>query len=122
MRLILFLLIVSSSFCSKNVLSQVIENNNSFKVLIGEHGLHCPNLGPKLKINIKQIGGEIIYFNSETSIMLVNIPSKDVEKSNKKYLATIIQLTGYPDDLIEVIELTTKQVTDFLDKTETNEK
>ena len=121
MRFILFSLIICSSFLYKSGFSQE-DNNNSFKVFIAEHGLHCPNLGPKLKVNIKQIGGEIIYFDTKTSIMLVNIPSEDIEKSNKNYLEIIIQLTGFPDDLIKVEKLTSNQVIEFLEKIATDEK
>ncbi len=122
MKYILVLItLVCASFYSKNGIAQEKENK-SFKVSIAEHGLHCPNLGPKLKINIKQIGGEVLYFNSETSIMLVSIPIKDVEKSNSSYLEKIIQLTGYPDELIKVDEISPDQITEFLEKNTKDEK
>jgi len=122
MKFILFLIIFFVSFYSTVVFSQEITKNNSFKISISEHGLHCPNLGPKLKVNMKQIGGEVIYFNIETSIMVVNIPAKDLEKSNTNYLETIIQLTGYPDELIKIEKLTSTQVNDFLENTPKDEK
>jgi hypothetical protein len=122
MKFILVLItFVCTFFYSKNGVAQE-KDNNSFKVSIAEHGLHCPNLGPKLKVNIKQIGGEVLYFNSETSIMLVSIPSQDTEKSNSSYLEKIIQLTGYPDDLIKVDEISSAQVIEFLEKNTKDEK
>ena len=122
MKSILFIFVIILLSIPRDSFSQEIKDNKSFKVSIAEHGLHCPNLGPKLKVNIKQIGGEITYFNSETSIMLVNIPSKDLKKANKSYLETIIQLTGYPDNLIKVEELTSTQAIQFLEKTVADEK
>jgi hypothetical protein len=117
MKAILLILFIISFSIPRSALSQESKSNKSFKVSIAEHGLHCPNLGPKLKVNIKQIGGEITYFNTETSIMLVNIPAKDLEKANKDYLETIIQLTGYPDNLIKIQELTSTQAIQFLENT-----
>lgn len=122
MKSILFIFVIILLSIPRDSFSQEIKDNKSFKVSIAEYGLHCPNLGPKLKVNIKQIGGEITYFNSETSIMLVNIPSKDLKKANKSYLETIIQLTGYPDNLIKVEELTSNQAIQFLEKTVADEK
>lgn len=82
MKSTLFIVVIILFSISRSGFSQETKNGKSFKVSIAEHGLHCPHLGPKLKINIKQIGGEITYFNTETSIMLVNIPSKNLKKVN----------------------------------------
>lgn len=122
MRLKLLMLIIGAAFFIKIGYTQQKEETKSFKVSIGEYGLHCPNLGPKLKVNMKQIGADVVYFNTETSIMLVNVPSKDKEKATIAYLTKIIQLTGYPDTLITVEEITSKELIEFNDKTATYEK
>lgn len=64
----------------------------------------CPNLGPKLKTNIQQIGGEILLFDQQDDIMLVKTEANS-KTSTVAYITKIVQLTGYPNELITVEEI-----------------
>ncbi len=111
----IFLLIPFFLFFA-NIFAQETVEQKIFKVHIGEHALMCPNLGPKLKVNIAQIGGKILMFDIENSNMLLKIPKENKEASKASYISTIIELTGYPKSLVEVIEINTEEKEKILKK------
>lgn len=76
----------------------------------------CPNLGPKLKVNIKQVGGNIILFDEKESVMIIELDSlKNIDNKNK-YISDVIELTGYPKPLISVKSIKEEEVKLFLNK------
>lgn len=77
----------------------------------------CPNLGPKLKTNIKQMGGEILLFDQEEDVMLVQT-MQDGKISTVDYLSKIVELTGYPNELISVEEINEQEKDKLLNKKE----
>ncbi len=92
-------------------------NYNLFKVHIGDNALMCPNLGPKLKTNIKQMGGEILLFDQEEDVMLVQT-RQGGKISTIDYLSKIVELTGYPNELISVEEINEQEKDKLLNKKE----
>ncbi|MCT4581844.1 MAG: hypothetical protein N4A35_10535 [Flavobacteriales bacterium] len=99
-----FLVFISSCLYSEFRAQEKTNNDKVFKVHIGDNALMCPNLGPKLKTNIQQIGGKVLLFDTKENIMLVNTPSND-QKYTVAYILKIVQLTGYPNELITVEEI-----------------
>ena len=92
-----------------------------YKVHIGEHALMCPNLGTKLKVNMKQIGAELLMFDIQTSTMVVKVDTKETPEVDEKYITTIVQLTGYPDSLVSVEEINKEKLEELLLKDKEND-
>lgn len=102
-------------------ISLVYGQEKLYKVHIGEHALMCPNLGPKLKVNMKQIGAELLMFDIQTSTMVVKVNEKETPEVDGKYITTIVQLTGYPDSLVSVEEIKEEQLEELLLKDKEND-
>lgn len=89
--------------------NEAIGQNHSkvktFKVHIGANALMCPNLGPKLKTNAEQIGAKVVLFDKKEDIMLLEVDEENTKVANTSYIIKLVQLTGYPDELITVKEI-----------------
>ena len=83
----------------------VAQSIKTFKVHIGANALMCPNLGPKLKTNAEQIGAKVVLFDIKEDIMLLEVEEKRSKVANTNYIKKLVQLTGYPDELITVTEI-----------------